>query len=72
MDRADQARRNQRDRRGPGECILVALVLVGLAATTFFNLTGAASAESFSDSLSLSDPSSFRTRCSYPGLDQVL
>ena len=44
MDRPDQARRKQRDRRGPNDCILLALVLVAVAA--FFNLTGAASAQS--------------------------
>ena len=46
MDRPDQARRQQRDRRGPGNCILLAFVLLGLAATTCCRLTGAASAQS--------------------------
>ena len=46
MDRPDQARRKQRDQRGLSQCILLALALVGIAATTFINLTGAASAQS--------------------------
>jgi predicted transglutaminase-like cysteine proteinase len=46
MDRPDQARRKQRDRRSPGDCILTALVLLGLAAITCCHLTGAASAQS--------------------------
>ena len=46
MDRPDQARRKQRDRRGPGDCILRTFVLVGVAATTCCHLTGAASAQS--------------------------
>ena len=46
MDRSDQAHRKQRDRRGPSDCILLASALLGLAAATCFNLTGAASAQS--------------------------
>ena len=46
MDRPDQARRKQRDQRGLSQCILLALALVGIAATTFINLTGVASAQS--------------------------
>jgi predicted transglutaminase-like cysteine proteinase len=46
MDDPDQARRKQRDQRGLSQCILLALALVGIAATTFINLTGAASAQS--------------------------
>ena len=46
MDCPDQARRKQRVRRGASECIILAFVLVGVAATTILNLTCAASAQS--------------------------